>query len=205
MPRLAPEGPGARPRAHAMASPRGEEGLAGEGALRGRGRPGQSAVRGRGLEVKPHQGRGPGPHPRPRTAPRGRAGKQARGSGRAPVGGIQRWAWSGCSGDAGDGSPAPARGEPRDPEVHFRGHRSLASGAAVAPLLPEPAQGEAGRRSREPPACSGACARKTQLGPGKGKPGGMNAQAQEGGGAIRSREALWACAESKSKGRESKR
>lgn len=151
MPRVAPEGPGARPRAHAMDSPSGEEGLAGEGARRGRGRPGQSAERARGLEVKPHQGRGPGPHPRPRTAPRGRAGKQARGTGRAPVGGIQRWAWSGCSGNAGDSSPAPVRGEPRDPEVHFRGHRSLASGAALAPLLPEPAPG-AGRK--EPRAAS---------------------------------------------------
>lgn len=43
-------------------------------------------------------------------------------------------------------------------------------------------KGEAGSRSREPPACSGACARRAQLGPGKGKPYGMNAQAQGGDG-----------------------
>lgn len=40
--------------------------------------------------MEPHQRRGPGPHPRPRTDSEGRAGRQARGTGRAPVGGIQR-------------------------------------------------------------------------------------------------------------------
>lgn len=82
----------------------GERGRLGEGAGRGRGRPGQSAVRGLDAGVEPHQGRGPGPHPWPTTAPRGRAGRQARGTGQTLVGGIQRWAWGGCSGDAGDGS-----------------------------------------------------------------------------------------------------
>lgn len=62
-------------------------------------------------------------------------------------------------------------------------------------------KGEAGRRSREPPTCSGACAQQAKLGPGKGKPGGLNAQAQGGGRAIRSGD-LRACAESGSKGRD---
>lgn len=48
-------------------------------------------------------------------------------------------------------------------------------------------KGEAGRRSREPPAYTGACA---QLGPGKGKPDGVNAQAQEGGAVTGSRGTL---------------
>lgn len=60
-------------------------------------------------------------------------------------------------------------------------------------------KGEAGRRSREPPACTGACARRAQWGPGKGKPDGINAQAQEGGAVTGSQGALWACAESKCK------
>ena len=46
----------------------------------------------------------------------------------------------------------PARGEPRDPEVHFRGHRSLALGSAVAQLLREPTQG--GGRKKEPRAAN---------------------------------------------------
>lgn len=128
--------------------PAGERGRQGEGTSRGRGRPGQSAGRGLGAATEPHQGRGPGPHPRPRTAPRGRAGRQARGTGQAPDGGIQRWAWGGWPGGVGDSSPAPAWGEPQDPEVHFRGHRSLAPGSALAPLLREPAQG--GGRKKEP-------------------------------------------------------
>jgi hypothetical protein len=47
---------------------------------------------------------------------------------------------------------APNRGKPRDPEVHFRGRRSLAWGSAFAPLLPVPAQG--GGRKKEPRAAS---------------------------------------------------
>lgn len=132
--------------------PAGERGPWGEGAGRGRGRPGQSAMRGPSAAVEPHQGRGPGPHPWPRTAPRGRACRQALGTGRAPVGGIQRWAWGRCSGGAGDGCPVPTWGEPRDPEGHFWGHRSLASGSAIAPLLREPALG--GGRKKEPRAAS---------------------------------------------------
>lgn len=94
------------------------------------------------------------------------------------------------------------RGKLQDSEVHFRGDRSLASGSAFAPLLREPARWGGRKKepraaSREPPACRGACARRLQLGPGKGKPDSMNAQAQGGGGAKRSWRALWACAESK--------
>lgn len=151
MPRLAPEGPGARPKLTPWPPPPGERGRRGESAGRGRGRPGQSEVRGLGA-TEPHQGRGPGPHPRPRTAPRSRASRQARGTVQALVGGIQRWAWGGWPGGVGDSSPAPARGEPQDPEVHFRGHRSLASVSVLAPLLWEPAQGEG--RKKEPRAAS---------------------------------------------------
>lgn len=132
--------------------PAGERGRPGEGAGRGRGRPRRSTARSSGAGVEPHQGRGLGPHPRPRTAPRGRAGRQARGTGRVPVGGIQKWAWGGCSGGTGDGSLGSGPGEPGDTEVHFRGHRSLASASAFAPLLREPAQG--GGRKQEPRAAS---------------------------------------------------
>lgn len=47
---------------------------------------------------------------------------------------------------------APDRGKPRDPEVHFRGRRSLAWGPAFAPLLPVPAQREG--RKKKPRAAS---------------------------------------------------
>lgn len=186
--------PAWRPKAPGLAAltpwppPAGKRGRRGEVAGRGRGRPGQSAEPDQGAAVEPHQGRGLGPHPRPRTAPRGRTGERARGTGRAPVGGIQRWAWDGCSGDADDGSPAPVRESPGT----LRSTSGVTGHSLRDPHSPRSCRrrpkGEAGRRCREPPACSGACARQAQLGPGKGKPDGMNAQAREGVGALRSRE-----------------
>lgn len=47
---------------------------------------------------------------------------------------------------------APNPGMPWDPEVHFRGRRSLSWGSAFAPLLPVPAQ--RGGRKKEPRAAS---------------------------------------------------
>lgn len=50
------------------------------------------------------------------------------------------------------GPLAPDRRNPWDPEVHFRGRRSLAWGSAFAPFLPVPAQREG--RKKEPRAAS---------------------------------------------------
>lgn len=47
---------------------------------------------------------------------------------------------------------APNPGMPWDPEVHFRGRRSLSWGSAFAPLLPVPVQ--RGGRKKEPRAAS---------------------------------------------------
>lgn len=140
--------------------PAGERGRPGKGAGRGRGRPGQSAEGGLGAGVEPHQGRGPGPHPRPRTVPRGRAGRQARGTGRAPVGGIQRWAWSGCSGGCRRRLP---RLWPGESPGTLRSTSGVTGHSLRAPGSPgycrSRPKGEAGR-NREPPANRGACARR---------------------------------------------
>lgn len=182
--------------------PTGERDPRGEGASRGRGRPGsqrcetqaQGWSRIRGGVLAPT----PAPELIPRAGPGGRRGARAGHPSAASKGGR------------GVGAPGVQRPLPRFRPGESPGTLRSTSGVTGhslwAPRSPRfcgsRPKGEAGRRSREPPTCSGACAQRAKLGPGKGKPGGLNAQAQGGGGAIRSGRTLRACAESGSKGRD---
>lgn len=175
MPRLAPEGPGARPGRSRHGLPRPRRGSSGSSAGRGCG-PGS---RGRGAGLRPHQGRGPGPHPWPSKAPRDPVGRRARGTGRPPVGGIQRWAW----GSGNDGVPGlrTGGGQPQDPEVHFRGRRS----PARVPCRCRPGGGRGGRKTE--PRASNLRRRMRPVDPArtrkreKKNTAGKSAQAQSAG------------------------
>lgn len=203
MPRVAPEGPGARPRAHAMASPSGEERSVGLGCEQGAGP--ARAVSG----ARPRRGggdaseTGSGPPPPAQICSQG-PGRQA-GAGQGP--GTRRrhpevgvgWMLWGCR-------RRLPRFRPGESPGTLRSTSGVTGHSFWAPRSPRfcgsRPKGEAGKRSREPPTCSGACAQRAQLGPGKGKPGGLNAQAQGSGGALRSGRVLWACAKFRSKGRD---
>lgn len=125
----------------------GERGRPGDGAGRGRGRPSsqrcEAWTRGWSLIRGGVQAPTPGPELRGAEPVGGHGARAGHPSAAFRVG-------------RGVGAPrvqatapsAPARGEPRDPEVHFRGYRSVASVSALARLLRDPAQGEGRKEQR---------------------------------------------------------
>lgn len=174
-----PRGPASRSRHGPPAT--GERGLRGQGASRGRGRQGSqrcetqawgwSRIRGGVLAPTP------APELLPRTGPAGRRRARAGHPSAASRGGR------------GVGAPGVQRRllrfRPGESPRTLRSTSGVTGHSLWAPRSPRfcgsRPKGEAGRRSCEPPTCSGACAQRAKSGPGKGKPGGLNAQAQGGG------------------------
>lgn len=153
-----------RPPAHAPPGARGPRGPAsrsrhglpqpGRGVGRARGRVGGGAdpgsqrseawTRGWSLIRGGVQAPTPGPKLLRGAEPVGRRGARAG----HPSAASRDGRGVGAPGVQATASSAPARGEPRDPEVHFRGYRSLASVSALARLLRDPAQGGGRKEQR---------------------------------------------------------
>lgn len=170
-----PRAPGLGLGAHAMASPVQGGGAAAARRGEGAGPAQEDGVRGCGRIRGGVRARTPGPARLRGTQSAGGRGARAGHPLAASRGGR------GAAGTTGSLGCGPGEDSPRI--------LKSTSGVAGHPLGfragagPEEG-GEAGRRSREPPTCGGACARWTLPGPGKGKKkntAGKSAQAQSAG------------------------